>query len=404
MQTTVAPPWRLLLSTLRRTEEARLSWADVLATGVDPQSLIDAKVLTYDGAHYESPDCDCDVEPDLDWNTRGADGVVGVACVAEPACFRGWQWVPRREAQWLRCSARDVLHALAPLNGLAPLDREVPRPFLAVGTLRRRGLNTAVVWLGAPGPGFETLCLGLRKLLGHDALVVLVPRRLPIALPISERIAVVEFPADDHGDLRLGGALDELTPDYRARVVEDPSLDLDYVRLRFSTRPGDRHVVEIDGHDFGGFRKSDVKFLRLLLLAAARKHGANEGWLDKSRLRDGDDKDRALERMREELVTYDIPGLTEAERRVLIRARKGQLRLGVPPENIELDASLATLEFIAPTTTVRRSGARVKATPKQADGLKNAAVLLRDCRRLGAPGTVNEVKLPTTARSMARVP
>jgi len=66
------------------------------------------------------------------------------------------------------------------------------------------------------------------------------------------------------------------------------------------------------------------------------------------------------------------------------RRQKGQLRLGVPPENIELDASLAGLEFISPTTTVKKSGAKVKATPKQEEGLQNAAVLLRDCRRLGA--------------------
>jgi hypothetical protein len=141
-------------------------------------------------------------------------------------------------------------------------------------------------------------------------------------------------------------------------------------------------VLEINGHDFGGFRKSDVKFLRMLLLAAARKNGANDGWIDKARLRDGDDKDRALERMREELVTYDVPGLSEDERRALIRAQKGQLRLGVPPANIDFDASLASLEFIAPTTTTTKTGARTRATPKQADGLKNAGVLLRDCHRL----------------------
>ncbi len=386
MRTTVVPPWSLLLSKLRRTDDARLSWAEVSAAGADPQALIDAGVLTYDGVHYESPDCECGVEPALDWTTREAESVVGVACVAEPACFLGSQWVPRRETEWVRCGAREVFGALAPLNGLAPLERGVPRPFVGIGMLRRRGLNVPVVWLGRPGPSFQTLCLGLRKQLGRDGLVVLAPARPQVVFPASERISVVELVDDARGDLRLARALDELTPDYRARVVGDPMLDLDYVRLRFATRPGERHVVEINGHDFGGFRKSDVKFLRLLLLAAARKRCEGEGWLDKSRLRDGDDKDRALERMREELVTYDVPDLPEAERRALIRAHQGRLRLGVPPENIELDASLATLEFIAPTTTVRQSGAKAKATPKQADGLKNAGVLLRDCRRLGTPG------------------
>jgi hypothetical protein len=386
MPTTVSIPWPLLLSTLRRTDDGRLSWAQVAATGAAPQALVDAKVLTYAGAYYESPDCECEVEPDLDWNTREAEGVVGVACVAEPNCFRGWQWVPRGDAEWLRCRAVDVLRALGPLNGLAPLGKDVPRPFVGVGLLRRRGLAVAVVWLGRPGPEFEATCLGLRKMLGHDALVVMTPRRVRLALPVSERIALLELVEDGRGDLQLGRAMEELTPDYRSRVIEDPLLDLDYVRMRFSTRPGDRHVVEINGHDFGGFRKSDVKFLRLLLLATARKYGPNDGWLDKSRLRDGDDKDRALERMREELVTYDVPGLPEEERRALVRANKGQLRLGVPPENIELDPSLAALEFIAPTTTVRSSGAKGNATAKQAEGIRNATVLRHDISRL-SPST-----------------
>jgi hypothetical protein len=252
------------------------------------------------------------------------------------------------------------------------------------------------VWLRSATRGFEQLCRGLRAQLGHDALIVLVAKNPRVPFPSGDRIAALELLDEARGDLGLVRALAELTPDYRTRVVADQTLDLDYVKVRFATRPGDRHVLEINGHDFGGFRKSDVKFLRLLLLAVARKNGKDDGWLDKSRLRDGDDKDRALERMREELVTYDVPGLPEAERKALVRALKGQLRLGVPPENIELDASLAGLEFIGPTTTVKKTGAKAKATPKQEEGLQNAAVLLRDCRRLGAPGDATAVKTPST--------
>src|SRR5690606_40309828 len=137
-------------------------------------------------------------------------------------------------------------------------------------------------------------------------------------------------------------------------VVDDATLDLDYVRLRFATRPGDRHIVEINGHDFGGFRKSDLKFLRLLL-AAARKNGKDDGWIDKSRLRDGSDKDPALNDLRADLAKYEVPGLSEQERKALLRVQRGEglIRLGVPPENIELDESLAQLEFVATTTTHR---------------------------------------------------
>lgn len=396
MPTPSTPPWDLLLSKLSRTDSIWVSWATMLAAGAEPQSLIDTRLATYAGVSAESVDCECGVDPDLDCNSR--EGLVGIACVAEPHCFDGWQWVARHDVEWLRCQARDVFRALAPMNGLTPLGVELSRPFVELGVLARRGLQVAVVWLGRPVLSLEELCLGLRRKLGRDGLIVVTPARPRLALAAAERIVFHELAAGCGGNFGLERALDELTPDFRSRVVEQPLLDLDYVRLRFATRPGDRHVVEINGHDFGGFRKSDVKFLRLLLLAAARKFGKDDGWLDKSRLRDGDDKDRALERLREELVTYDVPGLPEAERRALVRANKGQLRLGVPPENIEIDASLATLEFVAPTTTVRRSGARTKATPKQADGLQNAGVLLRDCRRLGAPGALDDAKPPATAR------
>ncbi len=372
--------WDLLLSKLSRTDSVWVAWATLLAAGAEPQALIDARLATYAGVSAESVDCECGVEPDLDCSSR--EGLVGIACVGAPRCFDGWQWVSRFEVEWLRCQARDVFRALASRNGLTPLEVELSRPFVELGVLARRGLQVSVVWMGRSVPSLEELCLGLRQRLGRDGLIVVTPALPRVAFPAAERIVFHELPAGCRGNFGLERALDELTPDYRSRVIESPLLDLDYVRLRFATRPGDRHVVEINGHDFGGFRKSDVKFLRLLLLATARKHGPTDGWLDKSRLRDGDDKDRALERMREELVTYDVPGLSEEERRALVRANKGQLRLGVPAENIELDPSLASLEFIAPTTTVRSNGAKVKATPKQADGLRNAAVLLRDCRRL----------------------
>jgi hypothetical protein len=272
-----------------------------------------------------------------------------------------------------------VFSAIAGANALHPLEGAVPEPFIPVGRLLRRGLDIAVVWYGVAGPMLQVLGRGLAASI-RQPLIIVVPSSS--GNERTDGFEVVALPREETAELDLLAGLERLTPNYRARVLEDPMLDLDYVRVRFATRPGDRHALEINGHDFGGFRKSDVKFLRMLLLAAARKNGANDGWIDKSRLRDGDDKDRALERMREELVTYDLPGLSEQERRALVRAHKGQLRLGVPPENIELDASLASLEFIAPTTTTKKTGAKTRATPKQADGLKNAGVLLRDCHRL----------------------
>lgn len=379
MQTPVDRLWARALSRLQRTDAPRFSFAEVRGLGLEPDELIGGGAFTYAGFDAVRADCECGVAPAFDFQTRAAEGLVGLACAGSPSCSRGWQWVRRGEHEHVRTDAQAVFSAIAGANALQPMAAAVPEPFIPVGRLLRRGLDIAVVWCRVGGPVLQVLGRGPSASI-RQPMIIVVP-----ASSGNERtdgFEVVALPHEGTTRLDLLAGVERLTPNYRARVLEDPCLDLDYVHVRFATRPGDRHVLEINGHDFGGFRKSDVKFLRMLLLAAARKNGANDGWIDKSRLRDGDDKDRALERMREELVTYDVPGLSEDERRALVRAHKGQLRLGVPPENIEFDASLATLEFIAPTTTTKKTGAKTRATPKQADGLKNAGVLLRDCHRL----------------------
>ncbi len=378
MQTPVDRLWAWALSRLQRTDSPRFSFAEVRELGLEPDELIGGGAFTYAGFDAGRADCECGVAPAFDFQTRVAEGLVGLACAGSPSCSRGWQWIRRGEHEHLRTDALAVFSAIAGANALQPFEGELPEPFIPVGRLLRRGLDVAVVWCRVGGPMLQVLGRGLSASIRQPVIIV-VPS--PAGNERTDGFEVVALPHEETARIDLLAGVERLTPSYRERVLEDPTLDLDYVRVRFATRPGNRHVLEINGHDFGGFRKSDVKFLRILLLAAARKNGANDGWIDKSRLRDGDDKDRALERMREELVTFDVPGLPEDERRALIRAHKGQLRLGVPPENIEFDASLASLEFIAPTTTTTKTGARTRATPKQADGLKNAGVLLRDFQR-----------------------
>lgn len=386
MRTDGEPPWELLLSTLGRTDDARVSYAEVLAAGVEPEVMVRERLLEYGGADgYEPSGCEHGCLPNLDFDSRNKESLVGVACPHQPSCWPGWSWIPRANVDSLRCRPNGVFGVLAARHGLSPLLAAVPPPFVGLGLFRRRGSSISVVWLRSAPRGFEALCRDLRVQLGHDALIVLTAKDPHVRFSAGEQIVVVTLRGDALGDLGLGRALDELTPGYRTRVLADPTLDLDYVRVRFATQPGERHVVEINGHDFGGFRRSDVKFMRLLLLAAARKRGASDGWIDKARLRDGDDKDRALERLREELGTYDVPGVSENERRALVRVRKGNLRLGVPPENIELDESLSRLEFVS-AANVAKQGRAPRSTEKQREGLRNAAVLLRDCRRLGAPG------------------
>lgn len=401
-----ALPWKLLLSKLRRSDDSRVSYDEVIRTGWQPEVLVvRERVLEYGKADdYEPPGCINGCLPNVNYELGAAEGLVAVACPEEPPCWPGWTMVPRTEVEALRCRAKDVFAKLAALNRLSPLATKVPPPFLAVGQARRRGMNIAVVWLRAPKLGFEQLCRGLRADLGVDGLVVLVAKKPPTSLAAVDKIVAVELELDAHGYMPLVRAIEELTPDYRARVLDDPMLDLDFVHLRFATKSGDRHVVEINGQDFGGFRKSDLKFLRMLLLAAARKHGKDDGWLDKSRLRDGSDKDPALNDLRADLAKYDLYGLGEEERKALLRVQRGTglIRLGVPPENIELDASLADLTFVATTTTTKKDGTKTKPTKKQEEGLQNAATLLRDCRRLGAPGEVDDAKTPAATSRRGR--
>lgn len=382
MQTPVGRLWARALSRLQRTDSPRFSFAEVRELGLEPDELIGGEAFTYAGFDAEPADCECGVVPAFDFQTRAAEGLVGLACAGSPSCSRGWQWVRRVEHEHLRTDARAVFSAIAGANALQPLSAAVPEPFIPVGRLLRRGLDIAVVWCRVGGSMLQVLGRGLSASI-RQPMIIVVPSAA--GNERTDGFEVVGLPQEETMRLDLLAGVARLTPNYRERVLENPTLDLDHVRVRFATRPGDRHVLEINGHDFGGFRKSDVKFLRMLILAAVRKNGTNDGWIDKSRLRDGDDKDRALERMREELVTYDVPGLSEAERRALIRAHKGQLRLGVPPENIELDESLTSLEFIGPITTTRGDGTKPQGTEKQVEGLRNAAVLLKDCRRWGCP-------------------
>jgi len=394
-------PWTLLLSHLRRSDSSRVGYAEVRAAHGEPSLLVRDGLLARGRDDYEPPDCEHRCLPNLDYDTRRADGLVGVACPNEPACWPGWRWVALDEVESFRCRGKEVLRALGAANGLTPLEARLPGPFAPVGLLKRRGLTIPVVWLRSPRQGFQQLCRGLRAELGHDALIVLVAKDPRVPLSTTDRVAVLELGDNPRGELGLVLALDELTPGYRQRALTEPDLDFEHVELRLATRPGERHVLEINGQDSGAFRKSDLKFLRLLLLAAARKNGQDDGWVSKARLRSGDSKDHEVEDLRIDLAKHDIRGTTADERRALVKARKGDgtIRLAVPPENIQLDPSLADLSFVGPTTTTKRGGQRGKVTEHHEDGLQNAAVLLRDCRRLGAPGDPEAVATPTRRRS-----
>lgn len=252
-------PWKLLLSKLRRSDDSRVSYDEVLRTGWQAEPLVvRERVLEYGKADdYEPPGCLNGCLPNVNYELGAAEGLVAVACPEEPPCWPGWTMVPRTEVEALRCRAKDVFAKIAATNRLQPFPKPVPNPFLGVGMTHRRGMNIGVVWLRAPKLGFEQLCRGLRSDLGVEGLVVLVATKPPTSLTAADKIVPFELDLDAEGRIGLPRAIEELTPDYRTRVLDEPMLDLDYVHLRLSTRPGERHVVEINGQDFGGFRKSE---------------------------------------------------------------------------------------------------------------------------------------------------
>jgi hypothetical protein len=379
-------PWSLFIAKLRDSDHAAVSYAEVSAAGADRAELVRLGLLEYGrtGDGYRPRDCEQDCNPNLDPVSRHREGLIGVACPYEPACWPAWRWEPSTTHESLRCHAASVFSALGRLNGLGTITADVTAPFIPVGQLQRQGLRFAVVWLRDPAAGFELSCQGLRQELRGEGLIVLVGRALPVTLHPRHRIAVLELVDDPRGHLHLERATAIIDPGYRKRAVEEAHFDLDFVHLRFETRPGQRHVVWINGHDFGGFRLSDLKFLRLLLLAAARIKGDNHGWIEKSRLLDHNDKARGLELLRAELADHDVPDLLKSEQRALVKGdpSTGRIRLAVPSENIELDESLSRFAFIAPTLNRRGDGVGASSTEKQQKGLLNAQLMLDDIRNL----------------------
>ena len=258
-------------------------YAEVLAARADPDLLVRERLAEYGGRDsYRPPVCEHGCLPNLDHETRAEAGLVGVACPHEEACWPGWRWVPRDEVLSLRCSSAGVFAALRDENALAPLELPTGSPVTPVGRLQRRGLDVPVVWL-RPRRDFELVALGLRRQLGGDGLIVLVPKDPRVPFAAREGIAVLELPARDDGHLELARGLDTLDPTYRVRASErsHPELDVDWIHLRFATEEK-RHVLWVNGHDFVGFHKSDAVFARLVLLAASRKFGLRGGWRNKA--------------------------------------------------------------------------------------------------------------------------
>ncbi|RMH00003.1 MAG: hypothetical protein D6705_01640 [Deltaproteobacteria bacterium] len=332
---------------------------------------------------------------------HGPGDIVAVCGNASPQCEP--VKLSRRDIVVRTLKIHDWIAALTgglrEANGLDMLDVDTPSGVVSIGVLERRGSRLPVVWIRRALGDVENLVRGIRPTVDGDGLVAVLPSALrgQTDRPLSGDIVLLTAPETDDGDLALWRALDILDPSYRQRRVTDPLAIFDEVTVEFATVPGERHVVRINGNDFGGFQKSDVKFLRLLYLAAARASDPDTdggGWLEKWKLQ-GDDKDHDIERLRKELEKYHLPDLGPDERKALIKSspkRDGTIRLAVHPRHVRFDPSLAHLELVGERQTRGKSGKR-RRTPGAADLAENlergrhvALKLLADARKLGVPG------------------
>jgi len=284
------------------------------------------------------------------------DEIVAVCGNASPQCER--LRLTRRDLvvrslkikEWCRAVTRGLREA----NGLEELELETPAGVVALGVLARRRKRLPVVWLRSADHDIELLVRGLRTMVAGDGLLVVLPpaTRAQVDRLLSGGIVLLSPPATDDGDLALCRALDLLDPSYRQTRIADPLAIFDDVALELATEPGVRHVVRINGHELGGFQRSNVKFARLLYLAAARAADPDVeggGWVKKTKIQD-DDKNHETEAVRAEFEKGHHPQFSAEELKELVKTspkRNGTVRLALRPERIRFDESLAGVQPLA---------------------------------------------------------
>jgi hypothetical protein len=381
-------PWDLLLSKVRRSDELRITAREL--RGVDVRSLTQAGIVkraaSADG--FRHPECEHGCVHAFEWSARRAEGVVGVGCANDPACWHGWDWLQAEGLETYHSSASAVFAAVRERNGLAELGAKVPAPFVAVGSFRRSDIDVPVVWLREPRSDFVLSCAGLRSLLGGDGLIVVVGKNPGAAFDPSQRILATELPTSTNGDLGLTTAIQKLAPGRKERSRHERGVDMDDLHLRLA-HAADRHVVEANGHGLAGFGKSDLNFLRLWLLAAARtgdpdrEHG---GWVSRATVLGERGPDKQLGRLWEALERSEVSGVDGDALRALVKTDRadGTIRLALHPSRIELDESLGAFDFVGPSTSSSKSGKRSPELDRNvAQGLAEAKRLMEAIAALG---------------------
>lgn len=247
--------------------------------------------------------------------------------------------------------------ALAPViagvcahEGLLAADVAALEGLLPVGVLVRRVGRTLVVLATDEGSRQRGAILELRRAAGADAVTVVVADRREPRL-VGEGHAELGL---DAPWLRLHRALKLLWPESWAVRAKTKEAVFEEVELVFASE-ADKHVVRLNGELLAEFRFSNIRFARLLLLAASRAAALDVeegGWLKKTPHLQLDPGEVDLVDLRKALVA-DQPdgyaGLAVAERKALVQSspdRQGMLRLALHPRQIHFDPSLANLRLL----------------------------------------------------------
>lgn len=280
-----------------------------------------------------------------------------------------------------------VATELAGLDGLLPL-----------GILVRRVGRTLAVVATADASRERGAILELRRKAGADAVAVLVPGRLEARLVDDGHAELgLDTPA-----LRLHQALKLLWPESWTARAKTKEAIFEDVELVFAA-DAQKHIVLLNGELLKEFRISDIRFARLLRLAAARAADLdveNGGWLKKAPHLQLDEREMDLVDLRNALVAdqHDgYAGMTIAERKVLVQMstdRPGLLRLPLNPRHIRFDPSLKEVRLLGDQQNEPREPAKGgKRKTKGADDFAQqkaqtrakALKMFDEARKLGVP-------------------